>query len=102
MRNFDRDSNWTLRLGEVEIYDQENKYILVIGYVNGLGPAVNDPSIYVRLYNNSNQFIFGKWLNGLRAGYETSITGELFILSTALYEKIKKQTNRLEALKVFA
>jgi hypothetical protein len=103
MRSF--SDSWSLILGEVNIVDGENEFVLMVGYAM-YGDSKN---IYVRLYTSKEELVFGKWISGITCAKQViaslSDSGKgahCHLITDSLVEKIKEQAARLEQLKVFA
>lgn len=95
--------NWGMLLGEVEIIDDDKKYILKVGYVKQyqIKMDLSDAHkiLYIRLWDIIGNFMGAAWLPYLGSGNATLST--LDRLPKSLRDKCIFQAKRLERLKVF-
>lgn len=96
--------NWGMLLGEVEITDDDKKYILKVGYVKQYRMKMDmrdaHKILYIRLWDIIGNFMGAAWLPHLGSGNITLST--LDRLPKSLIDKCIYQAKRFEKLRVFA
>jgi len=100
MRSLDNSHHWYFRFGEFSIIDDNKSYALVVGLVDGDDEDSEEPTTYIRLYDEQNRLIIGTWLNQLKyKAYSTErISNNLKI---KCIELAKQCEPRIKSMKVF-
>lgn len=96
MNNYDGD--WEHRLGQFEISENNQKYILVIGYLKKSNNEASN-GIYLRLWDYDENFIAGSWVANL--GHKGENIHFLQRISLELLNECIEIAKRAEQMKYF-